>query len=161
MTELSFSGMDYTGTIPSEYGLLTTLTTLDLDENNIEGPSEATSLSPPPPPPLPPPLPPPPPPPAPLAPPPLPTPPPIPDTPPVPSEFGQLANMVENFVLSENFIEGAIPTQLGMLSKLTTSFMLFDNALSSSIPSQMVSQQAGGPAVRRGSGDPSLAFCVR
>ena len=146
-TEIAHKEQDYTGTIPTEFGLLTAATSLDLGYNTLTGtmPTELglltatssfsvvyNSLS---------------------------------GT--LPTELGKAVEMSAGFLAYRNSLSGSVPTQLGnwvqltqsfhlsywqglsnlfsstlptelgRLSKLTTSFMVQQNKVSGAIPTQL------------------------
>ncbi|GEM_PF-6380894 len=91
LTTLSLAGNQLSGTIPSELGNLTALTNLWLYGNQLSGA--------------------------------------------IPSELGNLTNLTVLY-LSGNQLSGAIPSELGNLTALTTLW-LYDNQLSGTIPSEL------------------------
>lgn len=115
---IEYGNEGYSGTIPTEFGLLTELTTLNLRENSLTGavPTELgkldqmkstfwldeNSLS---------------------------------ST--IPTELGNLDQMRSYFGVSKNSLSSAIPTELGKLDRLGSAFYLGSNLLSSAIPTEL------------------------
>ena len=114
-TAIVYGYRGYTGTIPTEFGLLTKVTTMTLMQNDLTGaiPTQlgqlvqvsygfvlwSNSLS--------------------SA---------------IPTQLGQLDQITSNFNLHSNSLSSAIPTQLGLLSEMISAFYLLSNKLSSTIP---------------------------
>jgi hypothetical protein len=115
---LDFSQNLLVGTIPSELGMLSALTNIELDGNSLTGsiPSELgkfsrvsfffalsrnsfTGF--------------------------------------IPSELGRLTALREQFLLHNNALSGSIPSQLGLLTGLTTKFELLNNNLCGDIPAEV------------------------
>jgi hypothetical protein len=106
------------GTLPSQLGLLTSLTNLALNGNSLQGtlPSQFGRLT-------------------------------LLEasfqvqqnrlTGPLPSELGQLTRMTAFFTMGQNFFSGSIPSQLGRLTAMSSSFSLQSNSLSLEIPSEL------------------------
>ena len=55
----------------------------------------------------------------------------------IPTQLGQLDHMISTFWLYSNSLSSAIPTQLGKLDQSRAGFWLFENSLSSTIPTQL------------------------
>jgi len=121
-TEISYNMLDYTGTIPTEFGLLTAVTSLDLGRNSIDGtmPTELgymtaletgaqkkgflakNSLN-----------------------------------GAIPTQFGAFTLMTSFFWTDSMSLTGAIPTQLGSLTGFTGQFYVGINNISSTIPTEL------------------------
>uniref|UniRef100_A0A7S4EP40 LNR domain-containing protein n=1 Tax=Pseudo-nitzschia australis TaxID=44445 RepID=A0A7S4EP40_9STRA len=91
LTELSLSGNTFSGTIPSEIGFLTELNTLDVDWNTFTGP--------------------------------------------LPSEIGMLTKL-EMFHLYGNIFTGTLPSEIGLMKKFS-SLDLYNNAFTGTLPSEI------------------------
>ena len=117
-TSIHLRSQRCTGTIPTELGLLTRLTYVDIAENWLTGPmptelglltlvnssfslgSNLVSLA-------------------------------------IPTELGKLIRMSYGFWLYSNLLSSTIPTQLGQLNLMGSNFYLYSNSLSSTIPTQL------------------------
>mmetsp|Transcript_37241 Transcript_37241/g.100721 ORF Transcript_37241/g.100721 Transcript_37241/m.100721 type:complete len:1496 (-) Transcript_37241:574-5061(-) len=116
-TSIAFNGLAYTGTIPTEFGLLTGVTSFEAQENSITGsiPSEIglmaavkatfkvqkNSLS---------------------------------GT--IPTEFGGMTELVGG-ALFTNFLTGHLPTEMGRMTEIKSWFQGFSNLFSGPIPTEM------------------------
>lgn len=116
-TGVDLGGHDYTGTIPTQFGLLTGATHFAVDNNKLTGalPSElgllnrvtylsvgrnALSSS-------------------------------------LPTQFGLLASLHSSLVLQWNDLTSQLPTQLGQLVNMTSQVVADDNLFESSVPTQL------------------------
>ena len=117
-TAINYGSCGFSGTIPTEFGLLTKSTVLSLNDNTLTGaiPTQLGQLTqmmvgcsfsrnP------------------------------LSST--IPTELGKLSQMSSTFQLSTIWLKSAIPTQLGQLSQMSSSFDLRGNSLSSTIPTQL------------------------
>jgi len=119
---LDYGGQDYTGTIPTEFGLLTGATGLYLSDNSLTGtlPTELGNMAS------------------------------LDDffaiedqvgagliTGELPTEFGKLAKLTQQFTVSRLALSKSVPTELGKLTKVADEFLLAGNFFTGAIPSQL------------------------
>jgi hypothetical protein len=70
----------------------------------------------------------------------------------IPSEIGQLTLMVDQFLMHSSTFSGRIPSQLGRLTSMVQKFEIFSNSLCGSMPAEVsaLSSQVSGWSVQLG-----------